>query len=283
MKSSHYYKLLVFALSLLTTETWAATFGDIPASLTLSSGTSVRRNSGNTLFEAYTPATGTVTSITATSPIVVTPSPITTTGVISIGNAAADGSTKGAAAFSWTLSIPTAAQLNVAKLTNLTTNGFVKTSGSDGTLGVDTSTYLTANQSITLSGDVTGTGATAITTKQTKKITFGADTGGVNVITTGVKIPVKIDKGGTLQRWTMTCSPSGSLTVDLLRSADTAGLPVTSMIGSGTKPAISSSTEAKGTISDWTTSTTLSDDDNLTVSLSGVSTATKFVITFIWQ
>ncbi len=52
----------------------------------------------------------------------------------------------------------------ILKLGNLSTNGFVKTSGGDGTLGIDTSTYLTGNQSITLSGDVSGTGATAITT-----------------------------------------------------------------------------------------------------------------------
>lgn len=52
----------------------------------------------------------------------------------------------------------------IPKLSNLTTNGFVKTSGSDGTLSVDTSTYLTGNQTITLSGDVSGSGATAITT-----------------------------------------------------------------------------------------------------------------------
>jgi len=45
--------------------------------------------------------------------------------------------------------------LSVSKLTNLTTNGFVKTSGSDGTLTVD---------NITLSGDVSGSGTTSITT-----------------------------------------------------------------------------------------------------------------------
>ena len=39
---------------------------------------------------------------------------------------------------------------NIGTLSNLTTNGFVKTSGSNGTLSVDTSTYLTANQTITL-------------------------------------------------------------------------------------------------------------------------------------
>jgi hypothetical protein len=53
---------------------------------------------------------------------------------------------------------------NIATLSNLTTNGFVKTSGGTGALSVDTNTYLTGNQTITLSGDVTGSGATAITT-----------------------------------------------------------------------------------------------------------------------
>jgi len=45
---------------------------------------------------------------------------------------------------------------------NLTTNGFVKTGGGLGTLSVDTNVYLTGNQTITLSGDVTGSGTTAI-------------------------------------------------------------------------------------------------------------------------
>ena len=50
------------------------------------------------------------------------------------------------------------------KLSSLTSNGFVKTSASDGTLSVDTNTYLTGNQTITLSGVVTGSGTTSITT-----------------------------------------------------------------------------------------------------------------------
>lgn len=53
---------------------------------------------------------------------------------------------------------------NIAKLSNLTSNGFVKTGNGDGTLSIDTATYLTANQTITLSGDVSGSGETAITT-----------------------------------------------------------------------------------------------------------------------
>lgn len=53
---------------------------------------------------------------------------------------------------------------NISTLSNLTSNGFVKTTGGTGALSVDTSTYITGNQTITLSGDVTGSGATAITT-----------------------------------------------------------------------------------------------------------------------
>lgn len=50
------------------------------------------------------------------------------------------------------------------KFSELTSNGFVKTSSSDGRLSIDTNTYLTGNQTVTLSGDVAGSGATAITT-----------------------------------------------------------------------------------------------------------------------
>lgn len=56
----------------------------------------------------------------------------------------------------------------VSKLSNLTTNGFVKTGSGNGTLSIDTNTYLTGNQTITLSGDVTGTGTTSIPVTVTK-------------------------------------------------------------------------------------------------------------------
>jgi hypothetical protein len=62
---------------------------------------------------------------------------------------------------------------SIPKLTNLTSNGFVKTSGADGTLSIDSATYLTGNQTVTLSGVVTGSGATAITTS------FGSQSAGV--------------------------------------------------------------------------------------------------------
>lgn len=50
----------------------------------------------------------------------------------------------------------------IPALGNLTQNGFVRTSGGIGTLLVDTSVYLTANQTITLTGDAAGSGTTSI-------------------------------------------------------------------------------------------------------------------------
>ena len=52
----------------------------------------------------------------------------------------------------------------VIRFSNLTSNGFVKTSGGTGAISIDTSTYLTGNETITLSGNVTGSGTTSITT-----------------------------------------------------------------------------------------------------------------------
>ncbi|PYS86540.1 MAG: hypothetical protein DMF62_15630, partial [Acidobacteria bacterium] len=66
----------------------AAPYGDIPLTLSMPAGTVVRRNLADTNFEAFVPSAGSVVSITATAPIVVTPSPTTGTGVISITGAA---------------------------------------------------------------------------------------------------------------------------------------------------------------------------------------------------
>lgn len=48
------------------------------------------------------------------------------------------------------------------QLNNQTTNGFVKTTSNNGTISIDTNTYLTSNQTITLTGDLTGSGTTTI-------------------------------------------------------------------------------------------------------------------------
>lgn len=72
------------------------------------------------------------------------------------------GGTLGSAAYTASTAYqPVDADLTaIAALTG--TSGFLRTNGA-GTWSVDTATYLTGNQSITLSGDATGSGATAIT------------------------------------------------------------------------------------------------------------------------
>lgn len=64
--------------------------------------------------------------------------------------------------------------ISLTAIPNLTTNGFIKTSAVNGTLVIDTSTYLTGNQTITLTGNVTGSGTTSITTTIANNVVTGA-------------------------------------------------------------------------------------------------------------
>lgn len=144
--------------------------------------------------------TGTVTSVSMTVPtgLSVSGSPITSTGTLGVTFTAGysiptttsqtnwdtaynnritslttTGSSGSATLVSNTLNIPTytlsglggqASSTNLTSLSGLTyaATSFVKMTAS-GTFGLDTNTYLTGNQSITLSGDASGTGTTAIT------------------------------------------------------------------------------------------------------------------------
>ncbi len=148
-----------------------------------------------------TAGSGTVTSVAMTVPtgLSVSGTPITTSGTLAVtltagysipttsdqtnwGTAYTNritsltvtGSSGAATLSSNTLNIPTytlaglGGQASSASLTSLAgltyvSASFVKMTAA-GTFGLDTSTYLTGNQSITLSGDVTGSGTTAITT-----------------------------------------------------------------------------------------------------------------------
>jgi hypothetical protein len=71
----------------------------------------------------------------------------------------------------------------ISAIANLTSNGFVKTGGGTGALSVDTNTYLTGNQSISLTGDATGSGTTSIpvTVTSVNGITYPS-TGALNTV-----------------------------------------------------------------------------------------------------
>ncbi len=113
-------------------------------------------------------------------------------------------------------------------------------------------------------------------------VTFYVDGQG-SVVSTGTKNPIKIPFGGTLKGWLLIGKPSGSVSVDIFRAADGAGLPVTSIIGSATKPALASAVENSATTFASWTSTELTAKDNLAISLSGVSTCTYVAFTLYFQ
>lgn len=137
----------------------------------------------------------------------------TTTGVQSIAAAGTDyevplSFTTGLTRTTNTVTVNTSQ--NIATLSNLTTNGFVKTSGGTGALSVDTNTYITGNQTITLTGAVTGSGTTSIATT--------AATGTNNTLAgyngSGVFSGVTVGTGLSLTGGTLTASGGGSGTVN---------------------------------------------------------------------
>ena len=178
---------------------------------------SITVNAQGRITAASSGTAGTVTSVAMTVPtgLSVSGTPITSTGTLAVtltagysipttsdqtnwGTAYTNritsltvtGSSGAATLSSNTLNIPTytlaglGGQASSASLTSLAgltyvSASFVKMTAA-GTFGLDTSTYLTGNQSITLSGDVTGSGTTAITTTLA---TVGVSKGGTGLTT----------------------------------------------------------------------------------------------------
>ena len=212
----------------ITNGTWSgSTIGISKGGTNLTSlGTAnqlLRVNSGATALEYFTPTwtsnTGTVTSVSMTVPtgLTVTGSPITTAGTLALsltsGYSIPTTEKQGQwdTAYGWGnhagLYQPLDADLtSIAGLTG--TSGLLKKTAAN-TWSLDTNTYLTGNQTITLSGAVTGSGTTTITT--TYNTVVPTTKGGTGLSTLGTAGQVlKVNAGATGLEWG---SVSGGLTL----------------------------------------------------------------------
>ena len=98
----------------------------------------------------------------------------------------------------------------LATFMNTATAGFIRRTGAD-TFGIDTNTYLTGNQSISLTGDITGSGATSISTTL-------ANSG----VTAGTYTKVTVDaKGRTTAGTTLAATDIPTLTAAKISDFDT--------------------------------------------------------------
>ncbi len=143
------------------------------------SPTLVTPNLGTPSTLVGTNITGTAAGLTAGN---VTTNANMTGAITSVGNATSLGSFTTSAlntalsdndvatlAGSETLTNKTLTSPTIAKIGNLTTNGFVKTSGSDGTLSIDTNTYLTSSTGVS---SITGTANQVIASAATGAVTL---------------------------------------------------------------------------------------------------------------
>jgi hypothetical protein len=204
------------------------------------------------------------------------------------------GSSGSATLVTNTLNIPTytlaglggqASSTNLTSLSGLTyvSASFVKMTAS-GTFSLDTSTYLTANQTITLSGDVSGSGTTAITTAiGTNKVTNAmlsqiatgtfhgrvtAGTGNIETLT-GTQATTLLDTFTSLLKGLAPASGGG--TTNFLRADGTWAAPAGS--GSVTSVSIVSANGFAGSVATATTTPAITLTTSITGLLKGNGTA----------
>lgn len=111
----------------------------------------------------------------------------------------------------------------------------------------------------------------------TTAVEFVIDGGG-DVITTGLKGYLEIPFSGTITQWTaMTETASGTITIDVLRSTYSGFPTQTSLVGAGTKPAISTGQKNTAAPASWT-STVITAGDILGFNVDAVSLCTRVTI-----
>lgn len=205
---------VLYAPTLSTVRSWAlpnangtiALTSDIPGAPSGSITSSGYTMSTARLLGRTTASTGAVEEITVNSPLTFS------SAALGIQNAAADGTTKGAASFAGNDFDASSGNITIDY-----TNGQKASSSIPG--------FATINQTIgTIGLTVDGQGAT---------------------VSTGSKGFITIPYNCTIAKWFVSASASGSIQFDIKRSG-------TSIVGSGNKPLLSSAQSGNATASGWT-------------------------------
>jgi len=109
---------------------------------------------------------------------------------------------------------------------------------------------------------------------QDRQVTFGVDGAG-SAISTGLKDWVRVPYSGTIVLWELTAKESGSVVCDIYKSDYASAPPASgSIVGAGTKPALSSAQRNKSTSPAFDT-LTVSAGDYLRLNIDSASTVTK--------
>lgn len=104
--------------------------------------------------------------------------------------------------------------------------------------------------------------------------------GSGGVISTGNKGWLRVPVAATIITWHVMADVSGSITIDILRAND--AVPISSMVGAGTKPNLTSSQFTEAAPANWT-STTLASSDWLTFDVTAATTVTLVTISLTCQ
>ena len=107
-------------------------------------------------------------------------------------------------------------------------------------------------------------------------IEFVIDGGGA-AITTGIKGYLEVPFACTVNTWTLLADTSGSITVDVYSDTYANYGTNTSMVGTGTKPAIASATKAQSSPASWTT-TTIAAGNIVGFNVTAATTVTRVTI-----
>jgi hypothetical protein len=100
--------------------------------------------------------------------------------------------------------------------------------------------------------------------------------GGGNVITTGVKMFIRLPWAATIATWGVMADQSGSISLDILRA--NGAVPTVSMIGAGNKPTLTTQQANLGVSPSGWTSTAFAINDWIGIQVVSVTTVTRVTL-----